>query len=182
MPQSELNACYSILASSKDLKKLTCYGDSLFSKDFCSKVNFKLRQFSIDEQGRDQQNHRNLNSFLWTQRNSLESVSIARCMNLEMLRTILSMWRLEKVSLIDMSNINRGECVAEFLAKNVSVASLHLPFAPGGFFIYELFFKAFPKIKSLSISGLQDQCADIISEYCKSLRNLSAVWFYAVNI
>lgn len=116
--------------------------------------------------------------FLKRYKNALEVLKIMECKNNEFIRTVLSMSRLTKLTL-GKDGINSLELFAESLSKNRSITHFtSIPCITGAKRIFE----ALPNVESLTIPFFTDEIADLISETCKSLKQLSASSFFAKNI
>lgn len=176
------------LKCNKKLKSLELYGGMIFSEDFLTGIIFKLTTLSIIQVEPEFQSV--FNSFLKTQRDSLEDLSIGRRPSFEIMKTILSMPRLNKVFLSVKESELRGQIMwlpAEFfiqsLPQNFSVSNFDLRSGWATCFTWcELFFKALPNIKSLKITLLDDESADVIAKTCKFLKQLEVEYFNAKAI
>lgn len=180
---SASEAIRTTLKSSNGLKKLEIKCDSLFSEDFSSEVNFKLEKIHFYSLVRSEAVfQQNVNLFLITQRETLESVIFAGSMGVDAMRTILSMPRLKTLT-FGVNDIDPEELATANLPQNQSVANLHLT---GNWHrkasAYKVLLKAFPNVESLRILKLTDDLADLIPEACKSLKKLTVMQFEAESI
>lgn len=176
---SASEAIRNMLKSCNGLKKLEIKCDSLFSKDFSSGISFKLRQlhfYSLIDS--DAVFQRNVNLFLKTQKETLESVIFAGRMSIEVLQTILTMPRLKKLT-FGVNLKDPLELATVILPENKSVTSLHLTGVWRNLSAYKIILKAFPNVESLRILKMTDQVAESIPEACKSLKILTVMQFEA---
>lgn len=179
---SASEAIRNTLKSSNGLKKLEIKCDSLFSEDFSSEINFKLKQLHIyslvDSEVVFQ---RNVNSFLMTQRETLESVIFAGRMGIEVLETILTMPRLKKLT-FGVNCIDPLKLATVILPENKSVTSLHLTGVWRNLTSYKIILKAFPNVENLRILKMTDEVAEIIPEACKKLKTFTPMQFEVKSI
>lgn len=177
---SSSNAIRTILKSNKGLKFLKFDDPYLFNQDFSTEIDFKLAELQIDYIGEEQIFSHNLNLFLKTQRDTLETVeTLADWTDVDVMKTILSMPRLKNLTLGDFE-FDALE-IAEALPPNNSVKSLHL-LDWDNYSECDFFFKVCPKVEFLEMNEITDEIADLISETCKSLKRLCVHRFRAKNI
>lgn len=192
-PKSTLDAIRNSLKCNKKLKSLELYGGMIFSEDFLTGIIFKLTTLSIIKV--EPQFQLVFNSFLKTQRDNLEDLSIGRRPCVEIMKTILSMPRLNKVSLSVKESELRDQIMwppaewvpPEFffqsIPQNFSVSNFHLKSTWSTCFTWcELFLEALPNIKSLKITLLDDESAEVIAKTCKFLKQLEVEYFNAKAI
>lgn len=179
---SASEAIRTTLKSSNGLKKLEIKCDSLFSEDFSSEVSFKLKQINFYSLVRnDAYFQQNVNLFLLTQKQTLETVIFAGSMGVEAMRTIMSMPRLTKLT-FGVNDVDPENLAAENLPQNHSVTNLHLTGDWKKETSYKIILEAFPSVESLRILKLTDEIADVISVTCKSLKKLAVIQFEAKSI
>lgn len=96
---STADALKAILKANSGIEVLQIEGISVFSEDFLSEINFKLREFSIDTKANNQQ-LQNLILFLETQSDTLEILSLPNCSDIiyAVMKNVLPMRRLRKLT------------------------------------------------------------------------------------
>lgn len=125
--------------------------------------------------------HKNLNLFLATQKDSLKVVKINSSMDVECLKIIFSMPRLEKL-LLGKFNITDLKIAAEGMQKKYSVTHLHLTDDRNENQAVKILLTAFPNVEYLRLCKVDDKIATSISDNGKSLKRLSVKNFYARKI
>lgn len=173
IPSTAIVAIKSTLKSNRGIQKLSLCGPSFFEEDFSTGINFSLKELSILYFR--EVNQENLISFLKTQQNSLETLTIDKWKGEELTATILSMPRLRKLTLfVHMNSIDTipGDC------KSNTIVDLHVTLFLGSV-EFENFLKSFPKVERLKISqsAFTNEIADSIPEIFKCLKRLFVqVW------
>lgn len=156
MPKPALDAIRTSLKMNANLKKLELYrGNLVFSKDFSSEINFKLKSFDIEFYEFKPQWLSNLHSFLITQKDNLEELKI-KFATVEALKTIMTMPRLKTFSLFETISIGEIEIAAESCPPNHSVTDLRIPRFSYNIKSYRSFSKVFPKVEALQIKDFWD--------------------------
>lgn len=189
VPLPAMNAIKTCINCNKRLKTLVLGCKILFNDEFLSTISSKLTDFKLfpsnysDQPPWTLQLRGNLNLFLISQSDTLEVLKISEWMGHDVMRTILSMPNLKKLTLgmdgVNYSGIGNWQ-------KNHSVTDLYLL---EGFFCvannpscYEPFFKAFRKVESLRIEKLTDTLANRIPKTYPFLKKLTVRNFYANHV
>lgn len=184
MPDPALNAIRTTLKMNENLKTLELlhiHDGNVFSEDFSSEIKFKLESFCIYFNVLEPQLLRNLHSFLITQKNCLEKLTI-RITTIETMKIIASMPRLKKLYLHGIDDIDQLEVAAESWPPNHSLTVLNIPCFWNDNNSYEFFPKLFPKVEALHITTFGDREADFISENFKCLKRMRMENFRATSI
>lgn len=179
--QSELDAIATTLKSNKSLKILNVSGGSVFSKTLASGVDFKLRELSIGQIEYETPFQQNFNSFLKTQRDSLEALTIEQELEAEVFRTILSMTRLKDIWMRS-NDIDLLKYSADNFPQNFSLETFFFKGPINNRDLFKKVLSMFPKVAYLNISNLTNEVAEIISETCKHLKKISTAKFSATNV
>lgn len=177
---SALNSIRTSFKLNKGLKKLIIYGGSVFNEDFSTEIVFKLKAFSIFWLDTDIQ-RRNLNFFLKTQSDTIETLMINEWIGAEAMNTVLLMPRLKRIEL-RIFHVDPSKIAAETLSPNYSVTHLFLTKDWNKKFVLKHFLKALPKIEFLRIPYITDEIAESISKTCKSLKRLSVICYALKNL
>lgn len=157
---------------------LQLYGSLLFRRFVPLQINFKLKKLEIHYLEGQCEVQENLNAFLRTQKDSLESVAFIEMISDETMQIVSSMPRLKEAVFGGMFHCYPQGDSYEYTAvqQNDSITSLDLSKNPH---IPTLFLQAFSKLETLKILYMDDYIANLISERCKSLIHLSVEIFYA---
>lgn len=171
-----VSALKNSLKSNHGLKKLKLQCKPIFHEDFSSEINFKLKEFEVQSLDLHQYVRTNLNLFLMTQWDSLETLSIDRWIDDNVMGTILSMPHLKNLSLglRDLGSVRT-------LPQSDSITTLNLSYM-WGCPIRKFILEAFPNVENLTIADMSGESADIISETCINLKRLSIKYFMANRI
>lgn len=177
-----LNAIITSLKSNNNLKKLQINNNSVFHVDFSHEISFKLTELVIDSLKKGERHQqRNINLFLKTQRDTLETLEIIEWAGDDVLTTISSMPRLHNLTL-GTFGIDRLELAAASLPQNHSVKHLCLTRYWHVAAVHKNILNVFPKVELLEMFCITDELADLISETWKSLKHLSVHKFSLQNI
>lgn len=150
-------------------------------ENFQSELSFQLQTFGISMILTETQLE-NFNSFLTTQSATLETLKIrGRSMDDLVLETILSMPRLKKLAL-SLNDVFIAQLAALNFERNLSVISLHLHDISENKVFLTILLKVFPRLESLKIHHLGNEIADLISEKCNSLKQLTVGRFTAETL
>lgn len=182
IPPSAISAIKTCLDVNKQLRKLDIGGDLLFDDDLLSTISCKLTEFDVSCYKKSPHTEQNLNLFLVAQSESLESLKIHLWTGHDVMKTVLSMPRLKRLTLAGIP-FGASEYEADDFPQNHSVTSLGLHQYPcHQFKWFKTFLKAFTKVESLGVLVMNDEIADFIPETCKSVRQLSVYNFQAQNV
>lgn len=178
-----VTAARRILKSNKGLKKLVLdYSSSLFREDISNEISFKLREFEFYGLITKTAKLHNFNLFMMTQKDSLETLDITVKRNLKLLKIILSMPRLKKLTFQVFYRF-KPKFVDQIIPKNYSLTYLNLmsycEYSYNDDTVIEVLLKAFPNIQTLKLRTLTDQVAKLIPITCESLRSLRVYIFEA---
>lgn len=173
MPLEELNAFRTCLQSNKGLKKLCLLGFSFFKQEFPTGITFKLTEVQIDPYDWDIYGNVpeilvNLNTFLKTQRDTLETLKLGRQTNVEVMKTILTMPKLKKLALKVPEFHTEYEYAG--LPQNHSVTSLTLSGYKDSNDAYKFCLNAFPAVELLETDRMTNDINVCVSATCKSLK------------
>lgn len=191
IPQAALNAIRNSLKCNKGLKEINIRSKAaigLFGEDFSSEISFKFTEFDAFNHRLDEPSSlQSFKKFLVTQKDSLEVLRIRGWEAIVgSMETILSMPRLKKLCLGNFyfeNTSNATNLAAGVLSQNFSVATLDLDFVQiENIDTLKVILSAFPNIETLIVCIFSDETANVISEKCKSLKNLSVEFFKAQHI
>lgn len=178
------------LKSNKKLKTLDIQSQNntselvkalFLEENFQSELSFKLQTFGIGMILTETQLE-NFNSFLKIQSATLETLKIkGRSIDDLVLETILSMPRLKKLAL-SLNDVFIARLAAVSFETNFSVNSLHLCDISENIIFLTILLKVFPRLESLNIHHLGNEVANMVSEKCNSLKQLTVGRFTAEAI
>lgn len=153
------------MIANKGLKELDLVEIPIFDGDISTKMVFRLKKFYVNLYTENPLLRKNLNLFLKTQSETLESVAVIRWMGLEVMKTILLMLRLKHVELNEVTHPAFSEFTVENLPQNFSVICLLFDNYSSYKFTGSVL-KLFPKIETLKLNFIADQNVNI---YCGKL-------------
>lgn len=136
----------------------------------------KLTVFEINIE----KSYPDLNSFLITQKDSIQVLKLRQQLTLDLMKTIFTIPRLKKLDLGTFCS-NDLKVAVQTLPKNLSVTELLL-FQDKGNASIEMFLTFFPNVEFLKIPHVDDDTADLISRKAKHLKRLSVKNFFARSI
>lgn len=157
---------------------LKCNTHTLFSEHFLPEI--KLRELDVRSAGMEPTSYENLNLFLKTQRETLETLCLDITDGHETWKTILTIPRLKLLSYQETDDVNPIEITDPAFQPKLSVENLVLHNFRSDHSIR--FLQILPKVKFLRILNLTDEVAELISKTCKSLTHLEVYHFSAKNI
>lgn len=188
---SALNAIKKILQSNVGLKKLGIHFNVfnlIFSEDVASNVHFNLTNYHASNLYRvpsyqaTSQSH--LNSFLESQIQTIEILSISDWMGVSALKTIFSMPRLTDVTIKGFHHA--GGLFTDWenlqLNTNTSIVKMNFNDMSSNFQILEKVVKATPNLKFLSLYLMDQKAMKFVAHNCKSLEFLHVDRFQAHDI
>lgn len=145
-----------LMMNNKGLKKLELVMvQNIFDEDISSKIDFKLNEFRLliyDDQ-KNNKRDQNINRFLQTQRNSLETLAVKGfVLRRYMMRTILSMPRLKTLNLgfAFQCSVSLANKIRKY-PPNFSINNLQCTIRDA------TFWKLFPNVRNLILYGLYDR-------------------------
>lgn len=157
----------------------------MFREDFSSEIAFRLTELRVSwsHLKKLQLRRQNFNSFLKTQLDTLEIVKFDEWMGFEILKTILSMARLQKLTL-GYIYIDPVKQMPAWLSRlqSQSVTSLDLPRIKQESFLYDKLFQAFPNVENLVVYEMTSELSYLIRDVFKSLKKLTVRHFSATNL
>lgn len=172
----EMNSIKTILIANKGLKKLDLCNVPIFNEDILTKIGFELNEFNFtwDVAGILRTKFRkNINLFLKTQSDFLQSFSTERWMGFDVFRTILLMPRLKHLTLAGLKYIEPAKFAAENLPQNHSVTSLYYRNSKHRDEMTENILKLFPKVETLKLYLFTQRNFNLINKNCKFLKHFS---------
>lgn len=159
MEDSSLSAIKTILKTNGGLKFLKIDYELfylLFNEDFSKEIGFKLEEFHVNSLqrplGNQTQVKQNLNAFLMTQRETVETLTLGKWMGGDVFKTILSMPRLQHVTLAGFDGVESAELQGGNFPRNNSVTQLDV----SDFWkddVLRFLLTVFPKVETATITG-----------------------------
>lgn len=152
------------------LKSIKFTGIAMFFEDLRPKISFKLTNFKIYFYPGHREAENNLDLFLQSQKDSIESLSLGMWVSSELLSTVLSMPRLEEFKF--MNGLNEFE-ITTALPQSNSVKNLDLYiYGANNDVLTNFLLPFFPKTEILEIKRMTRETAELIPTSCKFLKHL----------